>query len=369
MRRTPKYVGLAGLMAISLVFTIACSSSGGNSSQSSQAGSKASLTTINIGGVPSLLYLPAYVAEAEGFFAKEGLEANFLTDITSIPTALIAGSINVGLTGADTAFVTAAEGMPTPILSVLQQRDGISLVVRNGIKGYDASLPYPKNVLSLPKGFTLGITSHGTGSDPLMAAVFGGAGLKEGTDYTAVVLGNDANIIAALKAGKIDVADLVPPFDAEQTSGGVASYLFRELTTTPTSPIAAPYSAEAKSLLNIYGPVAIATPAWVSAHASTAKAFVSAITQAQVWMHDPANLQKLVPIAEKYAGTTDAAAVRSELPDIINLASPQVDCGRLEAEGAVDKAVGVITTVPSCDDLRFANYVSTTSIPSSGSTS
>jgi ABC-type nitrate/sulfonate/bicarbonate transport system substrate-binding protein len=368
MRRTPKYVGLAGVMAISVVFAAACSSSSssssGTSSQSSQAGSSASLTTINIGGVPSLLYLPAYVAATEGFFAKEGLKADFLTDITSIPTALIAGSIDVGLTGADTAFVTAAAGMPTPILAVLQQRDGISLVVRNGIKGYDASLPYPKNVLSLPKGFTLGITSHGTGSDPLMAAVFGGAGLKEGPDYTPVVLGSDANIIAALKAGKIDVADLVPPFDAEETgSDGVASYLFRELTTTPTSPAAALYASEAKALLNIYGPVAIATPAWVSGHASIAKGFVNAITQAQVWMHDPANFQKLIPIAEKYAGTTDSAAVQSELPAIINLASPQVDCGRLADEGAVDKAVNVITKIPSCGDLRFANYASTTAVP------
>src|SRR5690242_19494614 len=77
------------------------------------------LTKVRISEIRSINYLATYVADAQGFFKKQGIQAEFLT-VTSPSTALIAGDADLAHDTVDGAIHNASIGHPTPVLAVDQ---------------------------------------------------------------------------------------------------------------------------------------------------------------------------------------------------------------------------------------------------------
>jgi ABC-type nitrate/sulfonate/bicarbonate transport system substrate-binding protein len=147
-------VGIAGILS-------ACSSS-------SDGKKSGGVTTLKVGGVGSTLYLPFYVAIEQGYFKDQGVAMNITTIANSQP--LVTGSVNLQLTALDTSIIDAAAGRATPVIAIMQQRNGLSLYVRAD-KATPAmtSASYPANVAALKSlgKATVAVTNLASGAAPL----------------------------------------------------------------------------------------------------------------------------------------------------------------------------------------------------------
>lgn len=93
-------------------------------------------TKITIGEVTrSVFYAPEYVAVAQGFFEEQGLEVDIQTTAGGDKTmaALLAGSVDIALVGAETSIYVYQQGAEDPVINFAQltQTDGTFLFARD----------------------------------------------------------------------------------------------------------------------------------------------------------------------------------------------------------------------------------------------
>lgn len=110
-----KFHYLGVMVAVGALALTACSSS---SSAPDKAGANsASWDTVNIGialSPPKAIFLGAYVAQQEGFFAQHHLHVNFISMPNGLQTELgtTAGSIDFGFSSGTDSIEAAAQGAP-----------------------------------------------------------------------------------------------------------------------------------------------------------------------------------------------------------------------------------------------------------------
>lgn len=144
---------------------------------------------------PSLINLPLYVAQANGFFAREGLEVQLvlLAAGTEAATALLSSSVDFVATSIDKIALLRNRGQTNVKAIVgLQSQPTQSLVLRKDLEG-----KFPAaDIKSLAgKGLRLGISTPGSGTD---------VGLRSLLKYYRVDPDKDVQIIAT--RGQTDVA-------------------------------------------------------------------------------------------------------------------------------------------------------------------
>lgn len=179
--------------AVLLGGVAACGSSGGSSSGSS--GAKAT-STVRFGVLsPNANLAPVYVAAAEGFFKKAGLDVeitNFSGGGASSSAALASGAVDVA-SGGPGSFIgsIAKKAIHGKIFAQLmdQSYDLISA------KGIDS--------VSDLKGKTIGISGGNSNDQIYLVALLKDKGISK-DDVTFLNTGNPSNRYAALAAGKID---------------------------------------------------------------------------------------------------------------------------------------------------------------------
>lgn len=327
------------LAAVCCALTIGLAACGGTSSSSGSDSGKGQ-ATLRVGAIASTLYLPFYVADAKGFLAKQGIKVEYVTIQNASP--LIAGDVQLQLSGFDTAIINGGQGKATPIVGVLQQHNSLGLWARADKK---ISGTYPDNVRQL-KGATIATTNRNTGAEPFLQAVLAGAGLKEGRDYTITSLGTGPNIYAALKAKRIDAGMLFPPFDSQARAENLATPLVQQaLGEGPPE------------VVQSYGATAIANQQWLHDNPAVAKRLSVAIEQGTAYTHDPKHAEEILKIAQRYAGIDNPAAIRPSLPAIQKLSVDSFECTRAEAQVRLLKRVGLIKGQPDCAMLAAREYL------------
>jgi NitT/TauT family transport system substrate-binding protein len=160
--------------------------------------------------VHSMLYSPAYVAMARGFFEEAGLEISMTTAQGGDKSmaALLSGAADIALMGPEAAIYVLTSDSPTKprIFCGLTATDGFMLVGRNKVEKFDWSMLRGKEVL----GFR-------PGSTPLL--FFQAAMRKNGIDPDKdVKLTNNVGVPARLGswlAGQNEYAIFIEP-DASQ---------------------------------------------------------------------------------------------------------------------------------------------------------
>jgi len=143
-------------------------------------------------------YLPLPVAEAKGFFKRQGLDVtiqNFGAGGAKALQSLIGGSSDVVVGFYDHTVQMQAEGQDVRCVILLNRNPGIALAVRDDL----AAIKEPKDLA----GKKIGITGPGSSTDFLLRYLLARAGVK-GDDVSIIGVGSGASVVAAMERKSID---------------------------------------------------------------------------------------------------------------------------------------------------------------------
>ena len=276
-----RYTGatLAAAAALALSACSSGSSSSGSTAGSASPGSSASSAswdTISVGialSPPKAIFLGAYVAQQEGFFAQEHLHVNFISMPNGLQTELgtTSGSINFGLSSGTDSIEAAAQGAPIHAIWSYGTKLDTQCIGAPGITS--ASDLVGKPVAS-------------TGSDgfsiTLLQACLEPAGVHL-SQVTQVQM-TRAQFVGAMTAGRIKAA----VFHADD------AYVITH-SLQGTKVLASEYQSIPQwwyggvSMLDAYG----------KAHPDVVVRFLTAMMMADRWMNNPANNTALDAIGVK----------------------------------------------------------------------
>ena len=159
-------------------------------------------------------WAPAYLAQTLGYFAEEGLEAEFQTIKGSDATVpVLAGEAQFCLKGIETALMVNEAGQGMKILASFTQKYPYSLI--------GASEEYA-TLESLAGGTVAGGQSANSGPYSFAMACMNKAGLVPDTDVTVITMAS-SGYAAAIDAGELQAAVSANPWSAKklQEAGGV----------------------------------------------------------------------------------------------------------------------------------------------------
>ncbi|HTU71899.1 MAG TPA: ABC transporter substrate-binding protein [Trebonia sp.] len=279
MRRT---LVLSGCVAGALIATAAISGCSGASSSSAAAGSgTAPATTVTLGlpnSAPSFANSDVAVAQAAGYFAKEGLNVK-VSDLSSgvpVVQGVVGGSLDIGASSIEPVVNAASQGAPIQIVGSYANKLTVDMVT-------------PKTITSPAqlRGKRLGIQQVGAFREVMTRIVIEGAGLT--TSDVSYVPSSSSAYISELLAGEI--------------SSGV---LQEEQTLTALrkdSKLHVLVNFEQDQPDYFYGTYVV-SKSWLAGNQATAEKFLTAITMAHRFMY--ANKAATVSIVAKNTGDSTA---------------------------------------------------------------
>ncbi|MBM6385616.1 MULTISPECIES: ABC transporter substrate-binding protein [Paenibacillus] len=211
MKYTPWFIRAIVILLIIIVALTSCN----------QEKNEAKIT---IGEVTrSVFYAPEYVAVAQGFFEEEGLEVEIQTTAGGDKTmaALLAGSVDIALVGAETSIYVYQQGAEDPVINFAQltQTDGTFLFARSAEGSFDWDQLNQSTFLGQRKG-----------GMPQMAGEFtlNKHGIDPQNDLELIQNVDFANIASAFASGTGDYVQLFEPqasiFEQEGRGKVVASF-------------------------------------------------------------------------------------------------------------------------------------------------
>ena len=158
---------------------------------------------------PNMPNLTVAVAQKQGFFKDENLEAEIIRMNPNVAiTALATGDVDYcQLFGAVVGGAIA--GLPVRIVAGFLDNWPMTLIAQ----------PEYKSLKEL-KGKTLGISSFGATPDVGARLMLQQAGLDPDRDIKVLALGSDAARLTALKQRVVDVVVISPPADAQMEKQG-----------------------------------------------------------------------------------------------------------------------------------------------------
>jgi NitT/TauT family transport system substrate-binding protein len=201
------------------------------------------------------------------------VETLFLRGSGEVVTALAADEINVGSVNYQTLnnLVNKAQLDIRVIADVFQGRKG-----RNSGEFFVD----PKRIKTIAdlKGKRVAVNARGSGVDAAARARLGQEGLKDGTDYTIVEVRFSA-MLAALEAGRIDMAFLNQPFSGEAEKKGYKKMF---------------------DLVEVMGEqqtvMWVAKDAWLKANKAAVIDFLEDAIRQRQWFENPANRKEAIAI-------------------------------------------------------------------------
>lgn len=285
-----------------------------------EAPAAAQRTTIQLGIVSyTALSWPLYAALSIGALDQEGLTLDIavLGSAPQVSTALVGGSIDIGLAAMDIHIRAVERGANATWFMTEFANPLYRLLARPGINSY-SDLRGRTIIVDSPNGITFYLTRR------MLAQV--GLGPD---DYNFVYAGGTPERLAALQAGGVDAAILIQPFDFAALRQG-----YRDLGN----------SKEVVPAFEFVGYTL--RPDWGRANEATVGRFIRGYLAGQRWLYDPANKERAIEVlSERTRLAVDDARATYELyverersfPDggRINLAGVQavldalVDLGQL----------------------------------------
>lgn len=165
--------------------------------------------------------MPFYVAMAKGFFADRGLDITLYTAEggSQAVAAVLSGSSNGFIGGPEhNAFTLLKGGQQIKAVLSLSARANAYIVARNKIEiGADPSLK------TLLEGRTIAVGAHGGTQNSLLRAMIAREGLDAKRDVTLLEVNTSAATLAAMKAGRADLAVTLEPLLTQGIKEGIWS--------------------------------------------------------------------------------------------------------------------------------------------------
>lgn len=180
-------------------------------------------------------FLPIYLAEEEGFFTAEGLnaEVTIFRGGSDLTRALVAGAVDI------------AAASPTSVLAAINAEQDVKIF----FGGFNQT---PFEWYAIPeitsaeeaRGRRFGITRFGSSTDALTRYVLQAAGLDPDADVQIIQGGGSSERLTALGAGLIDVSILASPFNYVAAEQGY-NLIIRQSDAMPDFPVQSLYTSTA----------------------------------------------------------------------------------------------------------------------------
>ncbi|HLH22940.1 MAG TPA: ABC transporter substrate-binding protein [Chloroflexota bacterium] len=152
----------------------------------------------------SLGALPVFVAQAEDFYRRYGLDVDAVQMAPNVAmTAMTTGEVPYSM-AIGSCISSALKGLPIKVTMQTTDAPYVFLVTRPEIKAA-ADL----------RGKTIGTASRGNANDVVMRLMLRKQGLEPERDVAMVVIGETAVTFESMRAGIIDAAPLSPPWVQE----------------------------------------------------------------------------------------------------------------------------------------------------------
>ena len=307
--------------------------------------SAADMAKLNVMQSPASLYSWAtYVAQEKGYFKQNGLEVNFIQSLNGGTTmqGLLSGSMDVGNLDLTLSGPVIQKGTAMTLIM------GISLANYIIVAGKDVALPnlskgFPQSIADL-RGKKIGIYGLGTSSQRYLQALLDAAGLSS-SDVQMLPTGGEAQQEAAVLSGQVDAAVLAPDGAFPLLRDGSVREVYdfsKRANGVPANSILARVSGQPQ-----IGDWSVTS--WAQDHKDLVKQFQTAVMQADVWMHDPANFDELFGMLQtfgmrKLPQDEQRALVQAMLPQLISYYS--VDAAQAQDDflvkyGVLDKPIPV----------------------------
>ena len=320
-------VALAALLATSGVLV-------SNAVDSASASAK-SLTSINVGialSPPKAVFFAPYVAQAEGFFAQEGLKVTLISMPNGLSTELgtTSGSINFGLSSATDSVEAAAANAPIHAIASYGATLDTECVAAPGF-----------TTAAELRGQNVGTTGAGGFSATTLAACLKPLGLTL-NDVHPVVM-TRGQFPGALAQGAIKIAS----FHADDAYVVLHSIKGSKVVDKQYQTLPKWWYGGISSL-----------DSYTASHPLVTEHFLVALILADNWINTPANFNKLVTLGVKWSGE-DKAAVQYALR--FNIAAKSfttaVNPADVNWTARESKNVGDITSVPKYSQIVNVKYL------------
>jgi NitT/TauT family transport system substrate-binding protein len=285
-RRPARLFSVAALSTVAAVGLVACSSSSSTSSSSSSSNSSApasgQLFNISINTASaSAEWADIYVAQDEGFFAKNGLSVTTVLSKNEPGTTLVDGEAQI------------TTGTPTTLYIDDSAGANIRAIDSQG-STYEAWVAKPGiNSPADLAGKTLGVFSLQDIDVIYTNEMMSQFGITAG-QYKMLAVGESTDKLAAVRAGSIAAAPLYPPTNFQATEAGL-----HEIFNTS--------QLKEGQLPSFY----IIQNSWGQAHRTQVIAFLKSLNEAHDFLFNPANKSTVISIIEKHTGLSADLAGQS----------------------------------------------------------
>ena len=245
--------------------------------------------------------LPLYVAIQNGYFKDAAIDLEVIgTSSGSDAMKMLAGKAVEFSTGQVLDAVNLnREGINIQGVAMLTSKLGNSVIVRKAIANEI------KSMADLKKGLnrTVGVTSVGSGTWQFAVYMGLASGLTK-EDFNFIPVGTGANVIGAVKAGRVDAMSFADPENFQLVESGDAAFLI-DLTDVATH----------KKLIGdtyLNNQIMVSSD-YIKQKPEVVQGFVNAIQRGTVWAseHSPEEIAKLILGYEGFKGSDEALMVKS----------------------------------------------------------
>lgn len=258
--------------------------------------------TIMVGGINKIIYLPAKLTEALGYFKAEGLTVELQSQPAGVDAEnqLIAGAVQAVVGFYDHTIDLQSKGKELEAIAVFCKVPGeVELVSTKAAPSF--------KTMADAKGKTLGVTGLGSSTDFLTRYLADRQGVAS-KDYTLLPVGAGNTFIAAIKQDRIQAGMTTEPTVSELLKTGEAKVLV-DLRTEEGSKAALGGLYPAASLY--------VQNAWADSHKAEATKLAHAFARTMAWIHTHSAEDIAEKMPKDYQGGDKAlyvSALKASLP-------------------------------------------------------
>lgn len=147
-----------------------------------------------------IVTLPLKMAQAKGFYQKEGLEVEIILIAGALGVRAVLGNSVEFSTASGSMLAAAARGVPVKLVSVITTKPTFDLIAEPKIRSFQQL-----------KGKPVAISTRGGTFEHITRLILERNGLDPDKDVTILALGRQDDLYLALKAGRIAAAIFSPP--------------------------------------------------------------------------------------------------------------------------------------------------------------
>ncbi len=262
----------------------------------------ANTVTIMVGGINKIIYLPAKLTEALGYFKDEGLQVELQSQPAGVDAEnqLIAGAVQGVVGFYDHTIDLQAKGKEVEAIAVFGKVPGeVELVSTKAAPSFRS--------MADAKGKTLGVTGLGSSTDFLTRYLALRQGV-ESKDYSLLPVGAGNTFIAAIKQDRIQAGMTTEPTVSQMLKTGEAKVLVDMRTEEGTR----------AALGGLYpAPSLYVSNAWADSHKEQATKLAHAFAKTMQYIHTHSAEEIADKMPRDFYGNDKAlyvAALKSSLP-------------------------------------------------------